>query len=73
MEIVEDKLLELAILMLKKAKIEEKLRKTFRCFLRKMFSCCGMKNIENELQYLNKSITEIKEKKEVKQQKITLI
>ena len=58
--LLEEQLLTLAIYMLKKAKIEKQLRKTFRCFLRKMFSCCGMKNIENELKYLNENIDIIK-------------
>lgn len=60
MELIEDELLSLAILILKKAKIEEKLRQTFKCFLRKCFSCCGMKNIEAELHFLNESIEELK-------------
>lgn len=62
MEIVEEELLALVVLLLKKSKIEEKLRKTFRCMLRKCFSCCGMKNIEEELKFLNESIKEIKNK-----------
>ena len=60
MELVEDQLLTLVVLLLKKSKIEAKLRKTFRCFLRRCFSCCGMKNIEHELQFLNESIDMIK-------------
>jgi len=59
MEILEEQMLNLAILLIKKAKIEEKLRQTFRCILRKCFSCCGMKNIENELIYLNKKIDDM--------------
>lgn len=66
MEIVEEQLLLLAIYMLKKAKIEKQLRKTFRCFLRKMFSCCGMKNIENELKFLNNNIENIKLEMDIK-------
>tara|TARA_R110000823_G_scaffold308340_1_gene431892 strand:+ start:11586 stop:11819 length:234 start_codon:yes stop_codon:yes gene_type:complete len=62
MEIIEEQLIALAILLLRKSKIEEKLRQTFKCMLRKMFSCCGMKNIEQELIFLNKSINEIKTK-----------
>ena len=61
MELVEDQLLALVVLLLKKSKIEQQLRKTFRCFLRKCFSCCGMKNIENELKFLNESIEAIKD------------
>ncbi len=56
MEIIEEQLLELAYLMLRKAKIEKKLRQTFKCILRKCFSCCGMKNIELELQMINEAI-----------------
>lgn len=55
--VLEAKLLELAVLILKKAKIEKKLRQTFKCILRKCFTCCGMKNIEHELIYLNDEIT----------------
>lgn len=62
MEIIEEELIAIALLLLQKAKIEKKLRQTFKCFLRKCFSCCGMKNIENELQFLNNSIEELKNK-----------
>ena len=62
MEIIEEELIAIALLILQKAKIEKKLRQTFKCFLRKCFSCCGMKNIENELQFLNNSIDELKDK-----------
>tara|TARA_R110000822_G_C15142312_1_gene476332 strand:+ start:149 stop:397 length:249 start_codon:yes stop_codon:yes gene_type:complete len=76
MELLEDELLSLAILILKKAKIEQKLRATFKCMLRKMFSCCGLKNIENELKYLNESINEIKlksiKKKSIKKKSMKL-
>ena len=63
MEILSEEALTLAILIIRKAKIEEKLRQTFKCFLRKCFSCCGMKNIENELKYLNEAIEELKKNK----------
>ena len=63
MEIIEEELISLALLLLQKAKIEKKLRQTFKCFLRKLFSCCGMKNIENELIFLNESIDVIKANK----------
>ena len=62
MEIIEEELIAIALLLLQKAKIEKKLRQSFKCFLRKCFSCCGMKNIENELQFLNNSIEELKNK-----------
>ena len=61
--ILTEEALSLAILIIRKAKIEEKLRQTFKCFLRKCFSCCGMKNIENELKYLNEAIEELKKNK----------
>lgn len=59
MEVLEEGLLELAILIMKKSKIEKKLRQTLKCILRKLFTCCGMKNLENELKYLNESILNI--------------
>lgn len=62
MEILEEQIVALALLLLQKAKIEKKLRQTFKCFLRKLFSCCGMKNIEHELQFLNDSISQIKQR-----------
>lgn len=65
MELIEEHIVELALLLLQKAKIEEKLRQTFKCFLRKLFSCCGMKNIELELQYLNDTIASMKEKRDI--------
>lgn len=65
MEIIEEELITLSILLLKKYKIEKKLRQTFRCFLRKCFSCCGMKNIENELQHLNESIEKLRKDKKI--------
>jgi hypothetical protein len=71
MEIIEEELIAIALLLLQKAKIEKKLRQTFKCFLRKCFSCCGMKNIENELQFLNNSIDELKSKNNKSLMKIT--
>jgi hypothetical protein len=59
MEIITEELLSLAILILRKAKIEKELRKTFKCLLKKIFSCCGLKNIENELHYLNEQIDKL--------------
>ena len=59
MEVLEEGLLELALLIIKKSKIEKELRKTFKCILKKIFSCCGLKNLENELKYLNESILNI--------------
>ena len=53
-------LLELTVLIVKKIKLEKKLRQTFKCLLRKCFTCFGMKNISNELMYLNESINELK-------------
>ena len=75
MELLEVELVELTLLLIKKAKIEQKLRQTIRCFLRKCFSCCGMKNIENELHYLNESIKRIRENtdKIKKNTEITLV
>lgn len=73
MEILETQLLELAVLILKKAKIERYLRKTFRCFLRKCFSCCGMKNIENELKYLNEAISELQQQNNIEKNSLMKI
>ena len=56
MEIIEIEALNLLRLLLKKAKIEDKLKKTFKCFLRKCFVCCGMRDIEQELFNLNEEI-----------------
>ena len=56
MEIIEIEALNLLRLLLKKAKIEDKLKKTFKCFLRKCFVCCGMRDIEQELCNLNEEI-----------------
>lgn len=51
---------EIGILLLKKMKIEEKMKKTFKCFLRKCFSCMGMKSIEEELKIINKQLFDLK-------------
>lgn len=64
--LLEEHLLTLAIYMLKKAKIEKLLRQTFRCFIRKLFSCCALKNLENELIFLNENIETIKKEMEIK-------
>ena len=66
MEIIEEEIIALSILLLKKYKIEKKLRQTFKCFLRKLFSCCGLKNIENELIHLNQEIENIKKTRNAK-------
>tara|TARA_R110002096_G_scaffold286618_1_gene480352 strand:+ start:17 stop:235 length:219 start_codon:yes stop_codon:yes gene_type:complete len=59
MELVGDELLSLAVLILRKAKIEKELRKTFKCMIKKCLTCCGMKNIENELFFLNDQIKQL--------------
>tara|TARA_R100001086_G_scaffold249909_2_gene191767 strand:- start:740 stop:976 length:237 start_codon:yes stop_codon:yes gene_type:complete len=66
MEIIEEEIIALSILLLKKYKIEKKLRQTFKCFIRKLFSCCGLKNIENELIHLNHEIENIKKTRNAK-------
>tara|TARA_R110001592_G_scaffold63003_1_gene192860 strand:+ start:8 stop:226 length:219 start_codon:yes stop_codon:yes gene_type:complete len=63
MEIVGEELLSLAVLILRKAQVEKELRKKFKCLLKKLFSCCGMKNIENELHFLNEQIKLLSPKK----------
>lgn len=70
MEIIEEEIIALSILLLKKYKIEKKLRQTFKCFLRKLFSCCGLKNIENELIHLNEEIQTIKQTRNIKLDKL---
>ena len=64
MELIEDSLVELTLLLIRKLEIEKKLRQTFKCMLRKLFTCCGMKNIENEMKYLNESIKNLQKNKE---------
>ncbi len=59
MEIVTEELLSLALLILRKAKIEKELRKTVKCLIKKCFTCCAMTNIENELIYLNEQIDKL--------------
>lgn len=61
MELIEDSIVELTLLLIRKLEIEKQLRKTFKCFLKKLFTCCGMKNIENELKYLNESIKNLQD------------
>ena len=77
MEMIEEQIITLSILLLKKYKIEKKLRQTFKCFLRKCFTCCGMANIENELKHLNDAIELLKieqlEKKSLKKFKSSSI
>ena len=63
MEILTEEVFHLAVLILKKAKIEKKLRQTFKCILLKCFSCCGFKDLQAELQYLNEAIEELKNNK----------
>ena len=58
---LEEQIITLSILLLKKYKIEKKLRQTFKCFLRKCFSCCGMRNIEDELKHLTEQIDLLRE------------
>lgn len=59
MDIIGEEVLSLAILVLRKAKIEKELRKTFKCLLKRCFTCCGLKSIENELIYLNEQIDKL--------------
>ena len=63
MEILTEEALSLAILIIKKSKIEAKLRQTFKCILLKCFSCCGFKSLTDELKYLNEAIEELKNNK----------
>ena len=57
MEMIEEQIITLSILLLKKYKIEKKLRQTFKCFLRKCFTCMGMTTIEEQLKEINRTIT----------------
>jgi len=57
---MEEVAIELAFLLMKKFELEKQLRKTFKCFLRKCFSCLGMKVIEEELRMINEKLFELK-------------
>ena len=63
MELIEESIVALTLLLIRKLKIERKLRQTFKCILRKLFFICGMKTLENELIYLNESIKNLQTKK----------
>ena len=58
--IIEEQLVLLALLVLKKLKLEKKLKKTLRCMLRKCFACLGMKAIEDQLRDINREIILLK-------------
>jgi len=58
--IIEEQLVLLALLVLKKLKLEKKLKKTLRCMLRKCFACLGMKGIEDQLKDINREIILLK-------------
>lgn len=75
MELLEEELITLTLLLIRKGKLDKKLRKTFICVLRKLFSCCGLKNIHEELIILNERIDLLKDKmkKPSPVQKITTI
>jgi len=57
---MEEVAIELAFLLMKKFELEKQLRKTFKCFLRRCFSCLGMKVIEEELKMINEKLFELK-------------
>lgn len=57
---MEETAIELGILLLRKMEIEKKLKKTFKCFLRRCFACLGMKNIEEELKIINERLFDLK-------------
>ena len=63
MELIEESIVALTLLLIRKLEIEKKLRQTFKCMLRKCFFMCGMKTLENELIYLNESIKNLQTKK----------
>ena len=64
MELIDESIIALTLLLIRKLEIEKKLRQTFKCILRKLFTCCGMmKNIKHELKYLNVSIKKLQTKK----------
>ncbi len=58
---MEETAIELGILLLRKMEIEKKLKKTFKCFLRRCFACLGMKNIEEELKIINERLFNLKD------------
>tara|TARA_R100000654_G_scaffold19326_2_gene39546 strand:+ start:3402 stop:3641 length:240 start_codon:yes stop_codon:yes gene_type:complete len=65
MELLEEELFSIAVLVLRKAKIEKKLRQTFKCILRKLFTCCGMKNLEVELHSINEELKKINKRQSI--------
>ena len=61
MELLEGEyFIQLALLLVKKAKLQQKLKKTFFCALRKCFSCLGMKNIELQLEAIEEALVILK-------------
>jgi hypothetical protein len=63
MEPLAEELVLLSTLVIKKLKLEKKLRKTIKCLLRKCFSCMGMTTIEEQLKSINEQITELSKQK----------
>ena len=57
---MEETLVQLSILVVKKLALEKKLKKTIRCLLRKCFTCMGMTTIEEQLKEINQKITLLK-------------
>tara|TARA_R110002153_G_scaffold185499_1_gene338588 strand:+ start:396 stop:605 length:210 start_codon:yes stop_codon:yes gene_type:complete len=69
MELVADEAITLIILLMKKIELEKKIKKACKSILLKCFKCCGLNNIQRELEDLNREIIRLQSNKN----KITLI
>ena len=57
---MEEAAIEIGILLFRKMKIEQKLKKALNRLIRKCFSCLGLKDIDRELKEINNRLLEIK-------------
>ena len=73
MEFIEEEALSLALLLIRKAKVEKKLRQTFKCVLRKLFSCCGLKNLEVELKSINEELVKLNRRRTTIHRKLSIV
>ena len=56
MELIENEMVGLTLLIIKKCELEKKLKKTIKCLIRKCFKCMGMVSIEEQLKEINDQI-----------------
>tara|TARA_R100000935_G_scaffold53551_1_gene81474 strand:- start:678 stop:941 length:264 start_codon:yes stop_codon:yes gene_type:complete len=61
--VVEESLVALIMLIIRKAKLEKKVKKKVRCILRKCVACLGYLPIQEEIESLNRAIDELKKTK----------